>query len=265
LSQDPFAGAAPVGVVALVIAGAVVLSTPRGEYALGGLLVPLFTRLRRDEVRNQFTRGRLLQFVEENPGASYTRIRRKLSLSNGACAYHLLVLERNGELRRVVQGASVRFYGVNYKFDAEALPPLAYFQRRILETVVEAGSATFAELGEMLAARGLEVTEANLGYHLKVLARRKQLISTRREAGKTVYYVEGEHREFLRRRLKEELGVDEAMDMAAISGAEVAKGDMDLGGGQAKVEVVAKADKEVRPGSPPAAPGGRPSGEEPQQ
>lgn len=212
---DPLAALAVAG--SLIAGTIVVLSTPRGEYVAASLSVPLFTRLRRDEVRNQFTRGRILQYIEDHPGANYAHIRRRLGLSNGACAYHLRVLERHGDIRRLVSGVSVRFYGTDYKFDAEALPPLAYVQRRILEELVAAGSATFGELSQALEARGEAVTDTNLGYHLNVLAREKELIDTRREGRKTIYFLDGDRREFIRQRLIAEYGVDEAMDAAALS------------------------------------------------
>lgn len=248
----PTGNYAIVAVISMALVGAAVVSTPRGEYALAGLGVPLFTRLRKEQVRNQFTRGRLLQFIEDNPGAGYTQVRRKLSLSNGACAYHLRVLERNGDLRRVVRGASVRFYSAGYKFDAEALPPLAYFQRRILETLVQAGSATFGEISAALAARGLQVTDTNLGYHLNVLAREKQLISTRREDRKTVYFVDGERRDYLRRRLQEERGMDEAMDMAALTGADLAVGDLDPVRSEGATQVMVSLEPSKESAGPPA-------------
>ncbi len=213
----PFTLLPAVAALAGVLAGAiVVLSTPRGQVALGATAIPLFTRLRSDDVRNQFTRGRLLQFIEDNPGANYAHVRRRLALSNGACAYHLRVLERNGDIRRVVSGMSVRFYGATYTFDEEALPPLSFVQRRVLQELVDAGSANFGELSRMLEAHGEAVTDTNLGYHLNVLAREKELISTRREGRKTIYFLEGERRERLRTRLREEYGVDEAMDAAAL-------------------------------------------------
>ena len=219
------AGAILIGVVIAAIAGGAVASTRRGEYALGALLVPLFTRMQRDEVRNQFTRGRILQFIEDHPGTGYGHLRRRLALSNGACAYHLRVLERNSDIRRVVEGSAVRFYTAGYKFDAEALPPLAYFQRRILEEIIEAGSVDFKQLSQSLASRGEAVTATNLGYHLTVLAREKHLIETRRKGRKTIYYLEGERREALRARLKAEYGVDEAMDAAALSRSAVRVGE----------------------------------------
>jgi len=242
LIQTPLDVSFVVVLVGLAIAGAAYASTPRGEWALASLSVPLFTRLGRDDVRNQFTRGRLLGFIEGNPGASYTEIKRTLGLSNGACAYHLRVLERNGDVRRVVRGASVRFYGTDYRLDAEALPPLPYLQRQVLSEVVASGTTTFAEISAALAGRGLQVTDTNLGYHLSVLAREKRLIMTRREGRKTVYFVEAEQREYLRRRLKEGEGVDEAMDAAAVAGGELAIGDLDAPSLRTKGDAVVRVD-----------------------
>lgn len=201
---------------AILVATSAAGRTSRGNEAIAGtLLVPLFTRLRRDDVRNQYNRGRLIQFIRDNPGANFTQVRKDLGLSNGGCAYHLQVLERSGEIRRVAQGPSVRFYASDYKFDAEELPPLAYLQRRILEVVVDLQSTTFSGISHELGSRGVKVTEKNLGYHLKVLTRDKELLKTSRDVGRSVYFVDAEQREFLRKRLKDERGVDEALGIAA--------------------------------------------------
>jgi len=200
--------------VAFAAVGAAAARTPRGEYALASLALPLFTRLRGKDVRNQYNRGRLMQYIEDNPGANYSEIRRKLQLGNGGCAHHLRVLEREHEIRRVVEGATVRFYPAGYKFDAERLPPLAYLQRQILGVLVERKECSFAELSELLQARSLEVGQTNLSYHLKVLSREKQIVSTRRDGRRTIYSLEGEQRVQVARRLQQEGGVDAVMERA---------------------------------------------------
>jgi predicted transcriptional regulator len=254
VGAPPAIGPIPAAIAAVAAAGAafiVFIRSPRGGLVLGAMAIPLFTRLRKDEVRNQFTRGRLLQFIEDNPGASYIQVRRKLGLSNGACAYHLRVLERHGNVRRVVRGAGVRFYGPDYRFDAEALPPLAYFQRRILEVMVERDDVTFAEVSAALSAAGHAVTGTNLGYHLNVLAREKGLISSRREDRKTIYFVEGARREYLRRRLAEEEGADEMMDTAALPGGNRREGAAEPWVADRVAAPTVPPDKAIRQGADP--------------
>ena len=220
-------------VVALAIAGSAFVATPRGEWALAGLAAPLFTRLRRDEVRSQYHRGRLIQFIEDNPGANYSEIRRRLKLSNGGCAYHLGVLERSGEIRRVSQSATVRFYPSKYKFDAEALPPLAFVQRRVLEVLVARESAGFGEISRALAESGDPVGEGNLSHHLRELARGKELVDTRREGRKTIYSLPEERRKHIAERLQRERGVDAVMERATFAAVGVMGGVSEAGTGEA--------------------------------
>lgn len=197
-------------------AGIVTSTSSRGAEALGAFIfAPLFTRLRRNDVRNQVNRGRILQFIEDHPGANFSEIQWRLGLSKGGCAYHMQVLERAGEVRRVANGVSVRFYPLNYRFDAEALPPLAYMQRRILEVIVDVGSATFGEISQELGKRGITIARKNLSYHLRVLVRTKELVSARREGGRAIYYVEPEERDYLQERLGRETRVDELLRDAA--------------------------------------------------
>lgn len=209
---------APVVVLILVASTAAVM--PGVPFAVLTLLaVPLFTRLRKDDVRNQMNRGRLLQFIADRPGASFSQLKRGLGMPNGACAYHLQVLARSGEIRRVVEGAAVRFYPADHTFEVDALPPLSYFQRQILELLVALPSGTAGAIGAGLRAKGFGVTDKNLGYHLRVLTREKELVSTRREEGKAFYFIEDEDRAYLARRLQEEARVDDTLEKVAASDA----------------------------------------------
>jgi len=210
--ETPLGVSFVVVLVVIAMAGTAYASTPRGELALASLSVPLFTRLRRADVRGQYHRGRLIQFIEDNPGANYSEIRRKLQLSNGGCAYHLGVLERSGDVRRVSHSATVRFYPANYKFDAEALPPLAFVQRRVLEVLVARGSAGFGEISRALAEAGDPVGEGNLSHHLRELARTKELVATRREGRTTIYFLPEERRKYIAERLQRERGVDAVLE-----------------------------------------------------
>ena len=231
-APPPEGGLAPMAPwVALMVIGPglAVQFSSRAKYGAAGLLlVPLFTRLRRSELRNQYNRGRIAQFVEDNPGSSFSHIRVRLGMSNGACAYHLRVLERNEVIRRVVQGTAVRFYGMAYRFEEEPFPPLAYFQRRILEILIERNDATFGEIAEALTQRSLRIRKSNLNYHLRVLTQHKEIVLTRREARNKIYFIDVGEREALARRLREEARLDNFLENAETAPEE---GDGDCGQG----------------------------------
>ncbi len=192
-------------VVGFVAVGMAISLSSRSKWAFATLLfVPLFLRLKKDELKQQFQRGRILQFVEDHPGASYSEIRRRLALANGSCAYHLGVLEKAGEIKRMASGASVRFFSAAYKVDAESLPSMTLFQRQLLAVVVDLPPSTAGAITAALRAGSPEVTEDQVNYHLRVLVREKELIQSRRDSGRRVFFVEGETRGYIARRLGEE-------------------------------------------------------------
>jgi predicted transcriptional regulator len=74
------------------------------------LVAPLFTRLKKRQVLDNFTRGRIEGYIMANPGAHMNAIRDAFELSNGVVAYHLKVLEREGFVTSMTDGLKRRFY-----------------------------------------------------------------------------------------------------------------------------------------------------------
>jgi DNA-binding transcriptional ArsR family regulator len=86
-------------------------ATENGKYAFFKLLVvPLYTKIRKEEVLDQFTRGRIYGMIESNPGVHYTLIKKKVGVGNGTLTYHLSTLEREGFVRSEWDGLYKRFY-----------------------------------------------------------------------------------------------------------------------------------------------------------
>jgi predicted transcriptional regulator len=101
-----FALIALAGVVALVIGA----STEYGLVALLTLLIPLYSKLHKEEVLDQFTRGKIQGYITAYPGEHYNSIKTQLGLNNGVLAYHLRVLEREGYVTSLRDGVYKRFY-----------------------------------------------------------------------------------------------------------------------------------------------------------
>ena len=95
-------------------AGSVVLIlvafTEFGRYAFFSLLYPLYTRLSKDKLLENYTRGRIHGLIEGIPGIHYSELLRKLAVGNGNLAYHLKTLEREGIIRTKRIGKMKRFY-----------------------------------------------------------------------------------------------------------------------------------------------------------
>ena len=86
-------------------------ASENGKYAIFKLvLVPLYTKIKREEVLDQFTRGRIYGMIESNPGVHYTLIKKKMGVGNGTLTYHLTTLEREGFVRSEWDGLYKRFY-----------------------------------------------------------------------------------------------------------------------------------------------------------
>jgi len=92
-------------------AGALLAASENGKYAIFKVLwVPLYTKIRKEEVLDQFTRGRIYGMIESNPGVHYTLIKKKVGVGNGTLTYHLTTLEREGFIRAEWDGLYKRFY-----------------------------------------------------------------------------------------------------------------------------------------------------------
>jgi len=151
------------GAIALVGAAAA-LATERGRLGLLTLFLPLYSRLKDDQVLDQFTRGQIFGYIRVHPGDSYTDIKRNLDLNAGTLTYHLDVLERGGLVRSMTRGARKLFYPI------EVRPPedgggLHEVQQRLLRVLNEAPGTAVADLGALLGiGRQLAL------YHLRLLA-----------------------------------------------------------------------------------------------
>jgi predicted transcriptional regulator/uncharacterized membrane protein len=78
--------------------------------ALINLLLPLYVKLRREEVLDHYTRGKIHGYIIANPGEHYNSLKAQLRLKNGTLAYHLRVLEREGYVKTTRDGMFKRFY-----------------------------------------------------------------------------------------------------------------------------------------------------------
>ncbi|MDI6916392.1 MAG: CARDB domain-containing protein [Thermoplasmatales archaeon] len=114
ISPEIAAVAAGVGVGAGLVLFALI-GTEIGKYKLFTVLAPLYMKTRKDDLLSQYTRGRVHGFIEANPGAHYSLIKRTLDLHNGTLAYHLDVLEKNGLVMRKKDGFKERFFPANKK------------------------------------------------------------------------------------------------------------------------------------------------------
>jgi eukaryotic-like serine/threonine-protein kinase len=159
------AAAASVSLVSLAAAGACLSLTDFGKYRFFTLfIVPLYVRLKHDEVLDNYTRGKIHGYIIANPGDNYNSIRDALELSNGIVAHHLHTLEREGLVQSMRDGMYRRFFPANAK-----LPPEdeGHFniQKRIVAVIRDNPGISQKEIAQKVG-----VSSPTVNYHVSVLS-----------------------------------------------------------------------------------------------
>ncbi len=150
---------------------------------LWGLLMPLFTRLKRDEVLNQFTRGEIFGFIKANPGVHLTAIKENLGLANGVLAYHLKVLIREEFIVARNEGGYKRFYPRDMRVPRKRVH-FTRLQLDIVEKLTLHPGSTQASLARMLGE-----SKQVINYNVGVLVA-AGVVRVEREGSKTLLFVE---------------------------------------------------------------------------
>jgi predicted transcriptional regulator len=146
------------------------------------LLLPLFTRLKRQEVLNQFTRGEIFGFIKANPGVHLTSIKENLDLSNGVLAYHLRVLVREEFIVARREGGYKRFYPRDMRIPRKRVH-FSRLQMDILEKLRMHPGATQAALARMLG-ESKQVVHYNLGVLIAA-----EVVRVERDGSRTCCYI----------------------------------------------------------------------------
>ncbi len=146
--------------------------------------MPLFTRLNKDEVLDNFLRGAIYGYVVANPGEHYSTIRDALGAKNGSLTYHLTVLVREGKLKTTDEGREKRFWPMGFKVPEPEDMQLNKMQLVILEKIRQAPGITQKDLASQVG-----VTPPAVNYHVSVLASAR-LIRVVRDGKHTRCYIE---------------------------------------------------------------------------
>ena len=123
-----------------------------------------YTKLRRDEVLDNFARGEIYGFIRLNPGESYSDIKRSLGLAAGELTYHLAVLQRTGLVRSVADRARKLFYPTDVPVPQNG-GDLRALQIRIVGILKEDPGIAVSDLAGLLG-----VSRHVALYHLRKLA-----------------------------------------------------------------------------------------------
>lgn len=170
------------GTLGIGLAGlGLALSTESGRFHLWKwlVLVPGFTRIEKDEVLEHQKREELYRFIRENPGQSFSDLRRELELTNGTLVHHLRILETQEFVKPVRDGFRTRFY-----IRGPKIVPSSYLtrvQQQILDAISGNPGVTQKQLSQILG-----LPRESVSYHTKQLATKGRLHV--RQEGKWRHY-----------------------------------------------------------------------------
>jgi len=163
------------GVTITVGAIIIILMTEVGRVALLGLiLVPLYTKIKREKVMDHFVRGRIYEFVCQNPGVNYSAIKAQFKLTNGTVTYHLSMLERQEFIRAKQDGIYKRYFSNNGGPSPSDVEPMS-LQLTIARAIREHPGMTQKEIAKHLGS-----SKQLVSYHIRRMKKDEQL-ETRRD------------------------------------------------------------------------------------
>ena len=174
-------GSAVAIIVTTAVAGTViaVLSVEWILYAFAAILVPLYMRVRRGKVLDNFVRGRVYEYIRQYPGAHFRMIMSGLKQSMGVVRYHLVILQKMDMVRSENDGNLKRFYPISETDEEDLIPPL---QIRILSLLNKQSG-----LGVNIIAESLAVKRQVVRYHLRELCQR-EIVTPRKTRNGIRYY-----------------------------------------------------------------------------
>ena len=128
-------------------------------------LAPLFTKLHKDELLDNFQRGRIYGYIEENPGTHYNEIKKKLEVKNGTLSHHLHILEKMGMIKSRKEGIRYRaFYSTGVKFPEEEKFRLTDLQIHIINLIKANPGIT-----QKIIAQNTNLKKQTINYNVKML------------------------------------------------------------------------------------------------
>ena len=142
------------------------------------LFLPLYSRINKDDLDKSIRRGELIGYIRQNPGASFTSLRKDMMMGNGQLTEHLQKLENGNFIKSRKLGARKCFYPRDY--DLSRIPPEAGhpIQKQIVGLLTDNPGLNQKELASVLG-----LPRKTVGYHMNslVLNRRVRIEKRGRE------------------------------------------------------------------------------------
>lgn len=166
VEDAPYASYALAGVMILMLVGSVIFlgGTEIGLGLLAPLFVFLYSKIGRDEILDNFFRGRISGYIVANPGDHYTAIREALRLSNGNLAFHLKKLEQEGVIKSRVDGTCRRYYPAEMRVPEPNGGSLTQVQTMVFDKILETPGISQKDIAGIL-----NISAQTVGYHVDAL------------------------------------------------------------------------------------------------
>lgn len=123
------------------------------------LLIPLYSRIKSEEVENSVARGEILGYLRQNPGAHYKLIKKDLGYGNNKLTYHLDVLQKSNRIKWRNDGRLKRYYPKKY-----SIPEETGIKNEILRIIDRLPGVNQKQI-----ARSLDIDPRTAGKYLRQL------------------------------------------------------------------------------------------------
>jgi DNA-binding MarR family transcriptional regulator len=173
-----------VGFVSAAGIGCLIGGTEVGKLAFLALILPLYTRIKKEQVLDNEIRGMIRGYIIANPGDNYNSIKRALGLNNGALAHHLRILERAKIIQSKKDGMYKRFYPASMRIPMDNGGEISEIQRILMLKIAESPGISQKEIATLLG-----LSKGVINYHVKVLLAR-HLLQMEKRGRKTHCYVD---------------------------------------------------------------------------
>jgi len=156
----PIVAAVGIGVTVLTVS--LLAGTEIGLLGVAHLFMPLYSKPKKHEKRDQVTRGKIQDYIMANPGDHYSLIKKGLDLKHGPLTYNLDVLEREGRIVCSRDGIFKRFYPK----DAPTVNKneYTYTQYSIIDHIRKEPGIT-----QVLLAKRMKTSKQVIDYHVNSL------------------------------------------------------------------------------------------------
>jgi predicted transcriptional regulator len=171
-------------ILVIIITSLFIGGTEVGKYKFLSLcFVPLYNRLNRDKVYDNYTRGRIQGFIQAKPGEHYNAIKSALQLKNGTLTHHTKVLANEGLISIKRDGFFTRFYPEGGRVSEKNKVHLKEIQEELIDIIRHQPGITQHEINNYF-----EISQPSISYNLTQLTR-NNLIKVEQAGRENKYYL----------------------------------------------------------------------------